>query len=190
MKKTEGKLTIEFKDIPGKERLRELILYISGKCADDSTFGAVKLNKILFFSDFSSYSDSGRPITGVEYMKLPQGPAPRQLVPVRKEMEKKREIAIAPTQFGNYIQKRIVPLRPPNLGDFSGEDIAFVDSVIQALWGVTATQCSNLSHQRAWRIAGDEEAIPYEAALLSDEPVTDYEINRVKTLSKKYEWGA
>jgi hypothetical protein len=189
MKRADDKLTYEFKDISGKERLRELILYIADKCSDDATFGAVKLNKILFFSDFVSYSERGKPITGVEYMKLPKGPAPRQLVPIRDQMVKRNEIAIASTQYGSFQQQRIVPLRPADLGDFGGEDIALVDQVITALWGKTATQVSNLSHQRAWRIAETQETIPYEAALLSDEPVTDYEINRVKALSKKYEWG-
>ena len=37
----------------GDERkLRELILYISQRCANDPTFGAIKLNKTLCFSDF------------------------------------------------------------------------------------------------------------------------------------------
>lgn len=188
-KKLHDRMTLKFPDLDSAGRLRELILYIADKCGDDATFGAVKLNKILFFSDFISYSSRGKPITGVEYQRLPKGPAPKPLVPVREKMEAKGEIAIAVQQYGSYPQHRIVPLRPADLSEFDGQDIAQVDMVIDALWGVTATQCSNLSHQRAWRIAENQETIPYEAALLSDESVTDYEINRAKELSKRYEWG-
>src|SRR5215469_1387653 len=40
----------------GKEkRLTELILYISKKLSNDEYFGQVKLNKVVFFSDFTAY---------------------------------------------------------------------------------------------------------------------------------------
>jgi len=38
-----------------ERKFKELILYVADKCSDDPDFGAVKLNKILFYSDF--YSD-------------------------------------------------------------------------------------------------------------------------------------
>jgi hypothetical protein len=70
------------------KKLKELILYISQKCASDPNFGAIKLNKILYFSDFASFAHYGEPITGAEYQKLEQGPAPRRMVPVRNEMQR------------------------------------------------------------------------------------------------------
>ena len=47
------------------QKFKELVLHISQKCADDPSFGAVKLNKILFFADFASSAHYGTPITGV-----------------------------------------------------------------------------------------------------------------------------
>ena len=40
---------------PNDEKLRELIVYISDRCETDETFGAVKLNKILFLADFNAH---------------------------------------------------------------------------------------------------------------------------------------
>lgn len=75
-------------------RFRELILYISQKCADDSTFGSVKLNKILFFSDFLTYAEFGEPITGFVYQKLANGPAPNRLLPIRNDMIEKGDLGL------------------------------------------------------------------------------------------------
>src|ERR1035438_9553158 len=40
-------------------KLGELIIYISKKSAGDSRFGATKLNKLLYFSDFLSFGNFG-----------------------------------------------------------------------------------------------------------------------------------
>ena len=80
MKSKQDAPTFSFPEMDPDRRLAELILYIAEKCEHDPGFGAVKLNKILAFADFSSYFETGKPITGAEYMRLPQGPAPRRLL--------------------------------------------------------------------------------------------------------------
>ncbi len=162
-KKMEEHLTFEFQNLDGNARLRELILYVSQRCADDPTFVATKLNKILFYSDFFSYFRFGEPISGIEYQRLPNGPAPKQLLPVRNQMLRAGDLAMEKISFFNQQQHRCVPLRDPNLDQFKGRDIALIDDVIQKLWGKTATEVSKLSHQRAWRIAKDRDSIPYQA---------------------------
>src|ERR1700733_2004446 len=93
--------------------LRELILYISQKCANDPRFGAVKLNKVLYFSDFLSYAHYREPITGMEYFKLPHGPAPRRLVPIREQMKQDGDLGIQELPIGSGIERRPVNLRAP-----------------------------------------------------------------------------
>jgi hypothetical protein len=58
-----------------------MILLIAEWCQADPKFGAIKVNKLLFHADFSAFLTHGEPITGQEYFKLPQGPAPRLLKP-------------------------------------------------------------------------------------------------------------
>lgn len=188
MKNNAANLTYEFKDLQTDDRLKELVLYISEKCAGDPTFGSTKLNKVLFFSDFLAYAQTGKPITGAEYQKLPHGPAPKRLIPISKKLIANRALAIKEVSLGNKTQRRPIALIKADLSDFTGEEIAKVDEVIEYLKGHTAAFVSEVSHQRAWRITGDNEPIPYEAALLSDDGVTDYEINRAKELSEKYGW--
>ena len=182
-------LNFEFPELDGKARLRELILYISQKCCDDPTFSATKLNKILFYADFYSYFRHGTPVTGVEYMKLPNGPAPRPLVPIRDQMEKDKDIAIQKKAYFKYVQHRICPLRDPDTTAFSAPDILMVDEAIDMLRGKSSKEVSEESHGRAWRIAKDEESIPYEAIFLSDDDgLTDNEMAHLKALNQEYGW--
>src|SRR5260370_37976891 len=75
-------------------RFKELILYISQKCAADEKFTVLKLNKLMFFADFLAFGIYGDPITGFEYVKLEKGPAPRRMPEIRDEMIAKQELGM------------------------------------------------------------------------------------------------
>ena len=50
-----------------QRKTRELVLYIAQACEADPDFGMVKLNKVLFNADFTSYARQGVSITEEEY---------------------------------------------------------------------------------------------------------------------------
>lgn len=181
------KLTFGSENVESKERLRELMLFISDRCENDPTFGAIKLNKILFFSDFFSFAEHSRAITGVPYRKYMQGPVPTVLKRLRDKMEQSGEIAIRKKKYLGGIQHRVVPLREPDLDKFNAHDIVMVEQVIEAFWGRSATEVSKLSHDRAWRNASEGEAIPYEAAFVSDEPLTERDEAIAEEMIAEYE---
>jgi hypothetical protein len=52
-------------------RLKNLILYIIGKCGQKPNMGKILLNKLLYFSDFDYYEKHGESITNTIYRKLP-----------------------------------------------------------------------------------------------------------------------
>ena len=180
--------TYEFSKPNGENLLRELILYIAQQCEGDVYFGATKLNKILWLSDSASYAFYGEPITGVEYMKLEHGPAPRRLLPIKQMMLACGEIIERPRQIGRFTQQQVIALREPDLKQFSGRDIATVDAMIKAVWGKTADEVSEMSHVRGWSLAGHKEAIPYEAIFISDEGVTARDEIRAKELIEEHGW--
>jgi hypothetical protein len=177
---------------PDERKFRELILYIAQRCVDDPGFGATKLNKLLFHADFLAYGQLGQPITGVEYMKLRNGPAPRRLVPVRDSMVEGGEIHIwkRPQSPTHRPQERILPEREPDLSVFSPQEVALVDLLIQNFWGQSGEQMSQLTHgYRGWRIARSErDTIPYGAVFLSDEPPTDYDREHARELIERHGW--
>lgn len=182
-------MTYEDSDLPNQAmRMRELILYISDKCRDNERFGATVLNKILWFSDFIAFQNTGKSITGEKYQRLRKGPAPRRLKPVQDKMIDDRELHIRLTRYGTKKQKRSVPLRDANLKIFTGEEIAIVDEVIDLLSHMNGTQISDWSHGKAWKTRNDGDLMPYELIFLSDEPVTASDISRTAQLVKEFGW--
>ena len=150
------------------EKMRELILYICARSEEDPRFGATKLNKILFYSDFLAYQRLGESITGDQYQKLENGPAPRHLVPIRDKMEQKQELVVRKREYHGFVQNQTVALRMADLSDFTGEQIAIVDEVIKALWKKSAKDVSEMSHHFAgWQLANLREDIPYAIALVA-----------------------
>jgi hypothetical protein len=181
-------LRFEFPQKNGEAILRELILYISMKCESFEFYGKTKLNKILYLSDFKSYENFGEPITGVAYQRLPAGPAPKRMLPILESMRKSGEITIRPRSMYDYTQERIIALRSPDLSVLSARDIAIVDEAIERVKGDTAAEASERTHGIAWEVASNQQLIPYESALLSDEGVTPDDIIRTRQLKRELAW--
>jgi Protein of unknown function (DUF4065) len=180
--------TYQFQKPKGEQRLRELILYIASKCESDPYFGATKLNKILWLSDVTAYAQTGKPITGVEYMRVYNGPVPRRFLPVKEKMLDAKEIKERQQKIGGGTQNRIIALRDPNLSLFSAAEISQVDEIIGFCEGKSATDLSEMSHLCGWRMANFREGIPYEAIFLSEEGITDADKVRAKELIAEHGW--
>lgn len=173
----------------GPQRFRELIVYASKKCANDPHFGAIKLNKILYHSDFRAFERFGVPLTGVRYQKLQFGPAPKSLLLTRRSLIEEGAIRLdkAPLVWG-YEQHRTVALRSPVMSLFSDKEIQLVDEVISDLWGKTGTEVSDASHDVRWRVVNMHDSMPYELAHLSNEEFTSRDRTRTEELATQFGW--
>jgi Protein of unknown function (DUF4065) len=153
-------------------KMRELILHIAKQSEKDEKFGAVKLNKILFYADFLSYFKRGKSITGMEYFALSEGPAPQQMLPILKNMESKGDIAFQQIDVGMpKPKKKLIALRPPEYSKvgLTPEDIVMVDEIIKKCWDYTGTDLTKLSHDfsgwlQAFYTHGEKTVIPYSSA--------------------------
>ncbi len=175
-----------------QSRFRELLLYCALKSESHRYFGATKLNKCLFYADFLAYRTLGSSITGADYLALEHGPAPRQLVAERDAMVAEKHVAIQKRAF----QQRVIALREPDLADFSGAEIAIVDQVIDEIRTLDAGDVSDLSHAfLGWKAArteseatGKQVVIPYSTALVSNEPLDEFQESHGLDLAMKYGW--
>lgn len=165
-----------------RQKFKELILYISERCETQVRFGAIKLNKILYFSDVRCFAQTGTPITGARYFKLPKGPAPRALVPVTAEMEARQELKLR--TVGSM--KKTFALRPADLSKFSGTEIAIVDRVIEELWDMDADAVSDASHGPGWWWAADQQDIPYESVFFNNAPLSDIQKARGRQIARRF----
>lgn len=150
-----------------EKKFKELILLVCARSEHDPKFGAIKLNKLLFYSDFSAYLTFGKSISGQQYFKLPKGPAPRNFVPVTKRMVESDDLAYKEVEYFGRIQKKPIALRQPDLDLFTPQEIDLVHKMIQKYWNASAAAISENSHLfLGWRIARDKEIIPYCTALV------------------------
>lgn len=172
-------------------KFQELVLYISAKCQADPKFGAVKLNKILFLADFLAFADLGAPITGMEYFKLPHGPAPRLMMPIRDAMHERGDIVLERRDvfpFPENQQIRVIPQRAPRLDLFTAQEIALVDSVIEACSGLTGRDLSDRTHKMpAWLVAREKETIPYPAIFVEPN-LQEEELEIARQVAAEHGW--
>jgi len=171
------------------QKLKELIIYISGKFESEPAAGDTKLNKILFFSDYVAFGKFGETITGENYTKQEFGPVCQRLLIARKEMIPKDVVVIRrPTIDG--LQTRTIPKREANLTIFDGEQIAIVDEICELFRRDDAKTISEFSHKfQGWRKTRTGDVIPMETFFLPAEQrseVSDHELAVLKELEKTY----
>lgn len=172
-------------------KLKELILYICDKCADDPDFGATKLNKILYASDFLAFKHHGESITGSRYTRRDQGPVVRRLPAVREQLIESSDLVVRPVARGRYIQHRYIALREASIDEhFIARQISLVDEVIDALNGMNARNVSDMTHGYAWKVAADGTDIPYESIYLSDMPLDEADVEWARRVNGQYKWEA
>ncbi len=142
-----------------REKLKALVHYICYKA--DSSLGATKLNKSLWYADVWSYVLDGEPITGESYVKQQYGPVPRHILEILHELAETKQIAIRDTEYYGYPKKDFVPLKKPNLSLFSPAQISLIDEVVNIVChNHTAKSISELTHDETWSRANLDEEIP------------------------------
>ena len=170
------------------DKFRELVVHIAHRCADDPGFGDTRLNKVLFFSDAFALQHLGAPITGARYQKLKFGPAPRALLPARRELEEQGHVRVE--RVGEPARTVTVPLRGPDLSVFSKDELELVDQVISLFEGRTATLVSHLSHLNSpgWNLVEMHEDIPLESQFLSTKAPPPEVLARGRELAERFDW--
>ena len=169
-------------------RLKEAILYISRECAGDEKFGAVKLNKILYYADFRAYREFGQSITEATYQHLPEGPAPKELLQARQELVNEGRLEIEPHQVFSFVQLRPVAKDDSNTEVFANpvQDTKILDEAIEFLAPYWGYQVSEMSHQEwGYRLTQEGEEIPYRTAWLSSEAGTQDQLEAVRRFAEE-----
>ncbi len=162
-----------------------MILYLSDLSGQDPHFGAVKLNKLLFYTDFLAYQKFGESITGQEYQALPQGPAPKRLKPIMERMKRAGDLRIQKTRRFRFQQLRPTPGRGANLSRFSRDQLELIRGVVERFWNMNAKQISDESHLfLGWQLGVHGETIPYSVVLIGNRKPTKSEYRKGRALQK------
>jgi hypothetical protein len=158
-------------------KLKELILLLARESEGDPHFGATKLNKELFYTDFLAYLNFGQAVTGHDYIALERGPAPKYKMAAIHAMVKAGDLAVRKTEAFGHVQDRALALREPNIEVFDKNELQLIYWVLRQCRGKTGADLSARTHMfLGWSLAKEKETIPYSVALVGTRPPTLDEI--------------
>ena len=170
-------------------KLTEMVLFFAEGLAGERYAGSTKLNKLLWFADTAHVRQCGEPISGAEYQRLPQGPAPRRLVPVRRALAEAGDARVRPEPTGlGRVQDRLEPGRRPDLSVFSDSELRTLREVLDEYGGASGHELSEASHEEpGWLHSADGETIPLASALIDPDPeITDEMRSHARSLAQRF----
>lgn len=160
-----------------KTRFENLVLYLAVRSSDDVGYGKVKLNKLLYRSDFEAYRLLGASITGEEYKAQELGPVAAHLPSLLKRLEG-TTLALEEVEAGPYMRKvpRVMEGHTPDTSVFSDAEMAIIDRTLEELRPHGGKSVSDWSHETSvgWRVKKEEtnKLIAYSSAPMSIRPLS------------------
>jgi hypothetical protein len=150
-----------------RDKLKRLIHYAAYRCVDNPRMlGAIKLNKVLWYSDLAAYLTWGAPITGGKYIKKQFGPVSSGLMSAVEDLEEEKAVAVRRFDDGIDAKVEYLALTTPDASIFKPEEIRVIEDSIQMVCHRhSARSISRKSHDIVWELAELDEEIPYHAIL-------------------------
>jgi len=137
-------------------RLTEMIVFFVERLQPWKT----KLNKLLFYADFSMYKQSGYSISGVKYRAIPMGPVLNNFNSVFEFLVNNSDVDVYCTSFengGTGEQFKPNPERPFNPDLFTEDELRVLETISNRFKDISTSEIINISHkEKAW-IANIEE---------------------------------
>lgn len=150
------------------EKFKAVAHYVCHKARDPSVLGAVKLNKVLWYSDSISYLLDGTTMTGETYVKRQHGPVPRHVLMAIDSLIQEGKIVRGKVDHFGFMKNEYIALKDPEMTDFSAAEISIIDASFEHVClDSTAKSISEQTHGVIWRMASMGEQIPYEAAVFA-----------------------
>jgi hypothetical protein len=174
------------------KKFKNLVHYVISRVEDPSQLGAVKLNKIVWYIDAEAYLRTGESLTGARYSKMPQGPVPKAMLPIIRELEQESSILVETVDYYGRGKRQYRSLSAPDREIFAKDELEYIDEITDIIaLRHTATSISERTHGAAWKLADDGEDLPFFAVLADDlQKVTDSDIQWAKGRMNAFEAAA
>lgn len=161
MAQPEERISIPEKNV---KKFIEVLLYILNKVGSRAHVGEAAIYKLLYFCDFNFYEKFEEQLTGAAYIKNHYGPTPVDFKKIVDALIKTNAVEKVKSKYFNYPQTKYLPRRPADLSALSAREIKTIDSVLDKLSDMNATQLSDYSHEDVpWKTANNGERIDYES---------------------------
>lgn len=140
------------------EKMAAMVSYLASRTSD---LYKTKLNKLLFYADFSNYYLHGSSISGSRYVHLPYGPVPDSY---EETLETLNHYGVIDVSRQNSAE--LVRAGDNFTTDALNEDeVRSLDWVLETFGSMSASQLTEISHrERAYKDTRAGEEIAYEYA--------------------------
>ena len=146
------------------KKFMSLVHHVIHECPSPNQLGAIRLNKVLWFSDVTAYRIDGKPITRERYVKRQRGPVPRRIVQAFRSLEESGDIAIVEPEH-EFDTRQLISRRAPQSKLLTNRERLITSAALDAVLDRTANEISEMSHDEIWHAAVEGEEIPLSATL-------------------------
>lgn len=156
--------------VPDMKKVQNVLLYFATNAKPFKT----KMNKLLFYSDFYHFKNTGYSITGLTYQAIQKGPVPRHYDWIFDQCAENKFIMVELRDFGEYMGEQILPAGEKEFDEaiFSTSELNALDVVTATFKKATIKDIVNTSHEeKAWNENVDEfKMISYNYAFELKKP--------------------
>lgn len=146
------------------KKISFLIVMFVKKCKPEFN-DKLKLNKLLFFTDFCHYKNYGRSISGLSYRAIQYGPVPACYDNIYTYLENEQIIISEWIRLQNGSAREIFkPNVEVEVNLFSKEELETIDNILQHFQETSTWDIVDLSHkEKAWKeLEANKSIISYQ----------------------------
>ena len=156
-----------------REKFTELVMWTAQATLEDRMMSTVKLERLLYYMDFTAHLYSGFPMTGATYLRYPDGPTPQELPETAEELTRSGELSLRVQFHLNQPAETLVPARDPGLSLFSSEELEIMHDTVTRFLGMDSRQiCDHSKKEHGWKVTQHRQAIPYDSIFDNRWPLT------------------
>lgn len=132
---------------PNFDKVANYVLFFADKLKPLKT----KLNKLLFYSDFLNYKQTGFAISGCNYRAITLGPVPSHFSELFGLLEDQGFIQVEHEVHERGVGERFVPAKEFDASLFTEQELDSMNKVVNAFTDYRTTEIVDLSHEEsAW----------------------------------------
>ncbi len=136
--------------IPSLKKFTEMVVFFTELMQPWKT----KMNKLLFYSDFLMFKQTGFSISGIQYRAIPMGPVPDNFNSIYEYLAKNDNIDILYSSFANGgIGEQIKPNsnRSSDMEFFNKTELSILHNVVERFKNTSTNEIIEMSHkEKAW----------------------------------------
>ncbi|MES2651085.1 MAG: type II toxin-antitoxin system antitoxin SocA domain-containing protein [Bacteroidota bacterium] len=142
--------------MPSLEKISHMIIFFS----DNANTWKTKLNKLLFYSDFLAFKNTGYGITGLDYRAIKYGPVPANYDKLYDEIAKGEFLNRVHTEERDYEGSFFIPQLTFDESLFEISELSIINEVIKKFKWHSASEIKEVSHNElAWKGNYEEKNI-------------------------------